>query len=312
MDIAYLLMLQNFRNGAGGILADFFVKMTFFGERSTIYVILAIFYWCISKEVGTYLLMGWNSNRLLNGLVKITACVYRPWIRDARIVPYGNMINTAGGYSFPSGHTMNGGSLFCGIAVRRESSALLRVAAFCFALLIGLSRNYVGVHTPQDVIVGLALCTLVMYLVQKLLDWVDRNPKMDIKVALVGMAVALIMAIYATFKPYPVDYDAEGKILVEGAKMAKDAYKSIGYFTGFLTGWVLERRYVNFNTDVSLEEKLERLVAGLIGLYIVSLVISPLFKNNLPGIAGTVTYNFLEMFYVTFLFPSIMVRFRKR
>ena len=31
MDINILLALQNFRNGAGSIFADFFVKMTFLG-----------------------------------------------------------------------------------------------------------------------------------------------------------------------------------------------------------------------------------------------------------------------------------------
>ncbi|MCR5732531.1 MAG: phosphatase PAP2 family protein [Sphaerochaetaceae bacterium] len=311
MDIACLLMLQEFRNGIGGIFADFFAKMTFLGERSTIYVILAVLYWCVNKELGTYLLMGWNSNRLLNSFAKVTACVYRPWIRDARIVPYGNMINTATGYSFPSGHTMNGGSLFLGLAVRREFSKLLRISAFCFALLIGLSRNYLGVHTPQDVIVGLALSALVMYLTQKLLEWVEKNPESDIKVAMIGIAVAIIIAIYAALKPYPIGYDSQGKILVEGIKMAKDTFKAVGYLTSFLVGWLLERRYVRFTTDIPFKERLERLVVGLLGLYFVSLIISPVFKSNLPGIAGTVIYNFIEMFYVTFLFPFIMVHFRK-
>lgn len=27
---------------------------------------------------------------LLNGFLKLTCCVYRPWIRDARIEPFGD------------------------------------------------------------------------------------------------------------------------------------------------------------------------------------------------------------------------------
>ena len=107
MDIQILLFLQEFREGAGAFLADFMAKMTFLGEINSAIVIMAIVYWCFSKETGAYLLMGWAGNRLLNGVLKVTACVYRPWIRDARIVPYGNAITTATGYSFPSGHTMN-------------------------------------------------------------------------------------------------------------------------------------------------------------------------------------------------------------
>ena len=78
MDINILLALQDFRNGAGAVLAEFMKKMTFLGELNTALVLLAILYWCVQKELGTYLMMGWCGNRLLNGALKVTACVYRP------------------------------------------------------------------------------------------------------------------------------------------------------------------------------------------------------------------------------------------
>lgn len=117
MDMNILLALQDFRNGAGSFLTDFFVKMTFLGELNTVIVIMALIYWSVSKELGTYLLMGWSGNRLVNGAMKVTACAYRPWIRDARILPYGNSMTTATGYSFPSGHTMNAATV-CSAAAR--------------------------------------------------------------------------------------------------------------------------------------------------------------------------------------------------
>ncbi|MBQ3319046.1 MAG: hypothetical protein IJG75_00830, partial [Spirochaetia bacterium] len=67
MDIDILLALQQFRNGIGGCLAEFMTKMTFFGELSTTPVLLAIVYWCINKEYGSYLMVGWAGNRLING-----------------------------------------------------------------------------------------------------------------------------------------------------------------------------------------------------------------------------------------------------
>ena len=51
MDISVLLGLQDFRNGAGGFLAEFLKKMTFLGEINTILVILAVIYWCVHKEL---------------------------------------------------------------------------------------------------------------------------------------------------------------------------------------------------------------------------------------------------------------------
>lgn len=74
-----------------------------------------------------------------------------------------------GGYSFPSGHAMNG--LVCyGILIylinryvnnqfiRRGLSAFLTISIF----IIGSSRIYVGVHYPTDIIGGWAIGTVVL------------------------------------------------------------------------------------------------------------------------------------------------------
>ncbi len=103
MDINYLLALQDFRNGPGACLAGFFTKMTFLGEVTSVIVIMAIIYWCLNKELGTYFILGWGGNRFVNSFLKVTLCAYRPWIRDGRIIPYGDAMTTATGYSFPSG-----------------------------------------------------------------------------------------------------------------------------------------------------------------------------------------------------------------
>ncbi len=36
--------------------------MQMFGEMNTVLIIMAVIYWCISKEFGRYLLMGWREN----------------------------------------------------------------------------------------------------------------------------------------------------------------------------------------------------------------------------------------------------------
>ena len=134
MDIDILLLLQEFRNGVGACLMRFMSQMTFLGEMNTVLVIMAIIYWCVSKDYGRYFLMGWNGNRIVNGLLKVTACAYRPWIRDARIIPDSEAIVTATGYSFPSGHTMNAASLFGGVKNYPKSSVSYSVLFLCLLL----------------------------------------------------------------------------------------------------------------------------------------------------------------------------------
>ena len=303
MDINILLGLQEFRNGAGAFLADFLLKMTYFGELNTVLVIMAVIYWCVSKDVGTYLLMGWSGNRILNGALKVTVCAYRPWIRDARILPYGDSINTATGYSFPSGHTMNASTVYGGGAVRKDLPGILRIVLGVMVALVAFSRIYLGVHTPQDILVGAVCGTLVMWLTLKLMQWVKAHPEKDLLILFIGIALAICVAVYAGVKPYPELLDAEGKLVVDGHKMANDTFKGVGWCSAFLIGWILERRFVSFSTDIPMVKRVSRVTVGLLFYYIISLILMPLVKGWIPGAAGTITSCFIQMFYVSFVFP---------
>ena len=309
MDIDILLFLQQFRNGAGAVFTDFFLKMSYIGEMTVVLAVIAEIYWCVNKDFGNFFLMGWSGNRIVNGLLKVTACVYRPWIRDARIIPDSEALAAATGYSFPSGHSMNAASLYGGGAIRKELPRALRIALGLIAALIALSRNFLGVHTPQDILVGLAAGLLVMWLTGKLMKWVETHPEKDIWIMCIGIGIAAAVAVFAALKNYPEDMDAAGKLLVDGRKMANDTYKGVGWAIGYLAGWVLERRFIGFSTDVPMMTRVTRFVAGLLGFYAVTLILLPLVKSWIPGPAGTVSSCFIQMFYVSFLFPWCIKHF---
>lgn len=150
-----------------------------------------------------------------------------------------------------------------------------------------------------------------MLLTGKLLAWLESNPEKDVLIAVIGVVIAIAAAIFSAVKPYPVDYDANGKILVDGLKMANDTFKAVGWMAAFMVGWVLERRFVKFTTDVTMQERFLRLVGGLLGYYVIALVINPMIKAALPGFAGTITTCFLQMFFIVFIVPFVISRFGK-
>ena len=306
MDIDILLALQEFRNGIGSCLTSFMSKMSFIGEMNTVLGIIALIYWGVNKNYGKYFLMGWSGNRIVNGLLKVTACAYRPWIRDARIVPDSGALATATGYSFPSGHSMNAASLYGGGTIRKEFSKSLRIVLGIILVLIAFSRNFLGVHTPQDVLVGAGVGVLVMWLTIRLIEWVEKHPGKDLLVMGVGIAISVGVAVFAAVKSYPVDYNEAGELLVDGAKMASDTFKGVGWCIGFFVGWVLEKRYIDFSTDVPMMTRITRLTIGMLGFYIVSLVLVPVIKNCISGVGGTIISCFIQMFFVVFLFPLCM------
>ena len=312
MDIDILLLLQQFRNGVGGIFADFLSKMTHLADSKTVLVIMAVIYWGMSKKFGTFLLMGWSANRLVNGFLKITVCAYRPWIRDARIVPFGNSINTATGYSFPSGHSTNAASIYGGGMLWRNFSRMLRILCGAIVVIVPISRLYLGVHTPQDVLCGIGIGLVTMWLTLKMMRQLEKHPEKDWIVLVSGIMLAAALGVYAALKPYPADYDANGKLLVDGMKMAKDTFKCVGWVSGFLAGWILERRLIGFSTDIPGGKKATRIVAGLLGYYVVSLILVPPVKKWFTGSLDTILSCFIQIFYIVFLFPLIFNSLEKR
>lgn len=111
-------------------------------------------------------------------------------------------------------------------------------------VLIGFSRSYFGVHTPQDVAVSIVLGVLTLFAAYRIMAMLDKYPKWDVRVLLGGVILSLLLVLYAAVKSYPMDYDEAGMLIVDPAKMAADSYKNAGVALGFFLGWFLDRRVI--------------------------------------------------------------------
>lgn len=299
MDIEYLLLLQRFREATGGFPDGFMELVTKLGEASIVTLLVAAVYWCFDKREGIYLMLTFYYNRVINGFLKITACVYRPWIRDSRVVPVPGAMADATGYSFPSGHSANASSFFGGLAMKKKRNKIIRILLIVLVLLIGFSRNYLGVHTPQDVIVSIVLAAALLFAFRALLDWVDKNPDKDRIVLAVGAVICAVLIAYASLKSYPVDYDSAGEMIVDPKKMSVDAFKNAGMGLGFILGWFLERRFIRFESDGKLYIKVIR-YAVCAGIYLLlKEFAAPLISELIPGGPGKACEQFVLILYIT-------------
>ena len=67
-------------------------------------VIPVVVYWTMDKRKGLYTLASFYLCIGINAIVKLTACIYRPWIRDAGVLPAGDAITTASSLCFTVWH----------------------------------------------------------------------------------------------------------------------------------------------------------------------------------------------------------------
>ena len=243
MDMTYLLWLQDFRMSINDALTPFVNNLSTFAV--TYIVLLPVFvYWCLDKKKGMFILFSWKLSQTINAVLKLTACIYRPWIRDSRIIPANNAIARSGGYSFPSGHTMMCTPIYGGLAAITKNKALRYFLVFMI-LLTMISRNYLGVHTPQDVLVGFVFGLLAIWIGQKVFAYLETHPEKDVLFMVFAVLAGAGTLIYVTYKPYPLDY-VDGKLLVDPSKMTIDSWGDAGGFAVFGILWYIESRYIKF------------------------------------------------------------------
>ena len=307
MDITYLLWLQDFRNSINGVLDPFMEWISLFGVR-TLLIFPVFVYWCLNKRKGLFILFAWKISQTLNAIVKLTACIYRPWVRDPRIIPAGDAIKTAGGYSFPSGHTMMVTPIYGGLAAITRNKAL-RILWVALILLTMFSRNYLGVHTPQDVIVGCVLGVLSLYIAHWALNYIDRHPEKDGLVMLISCLAGILTLVYVTYKPYHVDYTADGKLLVDPVAMQIDSWGDAGGFASFAIAWYIESRFVKFEATGFNVKGVILCVIGMIPLYWMIWSLGGIMSGIFGPHVGKLASKTVMMFYIMVVWPIVIKLF---
>ena len=306
MDITYLLWLQDFRLSINDALTPFVNQLSFFAISYI--VLLPVFvYWCLDKKKGLFILFAWKFSQTINAVLKLTACIYRPWIRDARIIPANNAIATAGGYSFPSGHTMMCTPIYGGLAVITKNKAL-RWFWVALILLTMLSRNYLGVHTPQDVVVGFVFGLLAVYIAQKVFAYLDKHPEKDVIFMIFAVLAGVGTLIYVTYKPYPMDY-VDGKLLVDPVKMQIDSWGDAGGFAVFGVLWYIESRFIKFEATGWNAKGIILCVIGLIPLGWALANLDGIIMGAIGAHIGRLVSQIIMLTYIVIVWPLVIKLF---
>ena len=302
MEIDFLLALQGLREAAPDAVNQLFLLLSSFVVGPLPVLITAIVYWCVSKRAGYFIASGYLACSCTNQLVKKIACINRPWILDARVVPDATALPDATGYSFPSGHTACATGFFGAIAVWLRSHKPVVVLCVALIVLTGFSRCWLGCHCPKDVLVAWLLSAAVIVAMCCAAKLVHKHPSWDIPLAAAVFALSALVLVFLELKPYPLEYTAAGALLVDPFEMKTDCYKNMGGLMAMSIAWPLERRLIRFSEGGSVPV---RIVRGAVGAVLVALLYAWLFPVLLKPLLGVQIYAFLRYFVLIIMLVAV-------
>lgn len=206
--------------------------------------IIGITYWCINKEKGEKMWYSILTSLCINGVLKSLFNFKRPFEYEEKEhlqkLKESSLNDSATGSSFPSGHSQNAGALYTSLMLNFNYK-WMKIICISLMVLIPISRLYLGVHFPSDVITGLLIGIIIASLGYFIIN------KFYNKRLIIYFITLLI------FTPFVCLKSAED-----------DLIKSYALLLGFSFGTLIEHKFINFSTDIPLIKKFIRFLIGFL------------------------------------------------
>ena len=229
--------------------------ITELGNEIPFMVISIVLFWCISKQVGYFMLTSGFVGTITTQWMKLIFRISRPWVQDSEFTIVEEARAGADGYSFPSGHTQSAASTL-GVPAVSVKKRWLSIILWVFYALVGISRMYLGVHTPLDVGVSVGIGLLLIILMRPVFRS-GNSKKMYILLAILTL-IAIAYVIYTNVYPVPADVEAEN--LESGVK---NGYTLLGAILGMFAAFLIDDHYVHFSVEGSIPAQIVKCVVGL-------------------------------------------------
>lgn len=267
----FLIFLQSFSTPLLDNIFLFISSLT--GEVVYIAVICAI-YWCVNKNKGIIAAVTLVFSFSLNTVLKNIFAVPRPYTYSAvRQID----TSTGYGYSFPSAHAQLS-TTFAGLGMMNMRKKIMHASGILLIVLTGLSRMYLGVHTPLDIAAGYLLGTAVIFISRILFNHEEHK----------NAAAIILFIVNAVLLIFIKD---------------RDMISITALFAGCIAGLLLEERFIRFDVTGSRKEKIIRYIMGIVVLFAVKYA-SGFMGKRISYVSVGLT--------ITFIVPMISAVIKKR
>lgn len=290
-----LRILLFFQRLASPFLDLIMNMITVAGEMMIPVLVILIIYWCMDKKKGLVTAMSLLTALMTTQIIKAIVRYPRPFMMYPDLIK-GERISTATGYSFPSGHSTTASSFYGSVAMLFRSRAV-RIISILLIIAVPVSRLYLGVHWPMDVIGGTAIgLASAMFLVPVFCTVYDDEKAFLRLTMIYGSIMLIVSLVTAILLDRGADERAFADLSANGAVAA-----------GVLIGAFLERKHIRFSTAGTVGMKALRFILGLV---VTCAVTALMMILPLPRFTGHFVAFTMAGLVITFIYPAIAVRLR--
>ena len=248
----FLYLLEDLRVP---VLNEFMLAITYLGDEIAFLVVALVLMWCADKRTGYYILAVGFLGTIANQFMKLWFRIPRPWVLDKNFTILEQAREGASGYSFPSGHTQSSVGTFGAIAYTTKHK-VLRWVCMAIVILVPFSRMYIGVHTPLDVGVAIAMAGALVFGLKPVI--LGKNERVFPAFLGIMVAVSVAFLCFVEFYPFPADIDPHNM-----ASGLKNAYTLLGSLLGLVVVYVVDTKRLHFPTKAVWWAQVFKVLIGL-------------------------------------------------
>lgn len=281
-------------------LDHFFRYVSYLGESSIIIPFICIIFWCFNKKLAYKSLFAFFISGYIAQGFKVLFRIPRPWIIDSSFSPVESALETATGYSFPSGHTQSCSSILITFATNIKKKWFSIIMYFLIFLLM-FSRMYLGVHTPLDVVTAFIISLITVVILNYISSNYELPENIELSLLIVSIFLSAGICLYALLLVY---------WNISTIELVEDSIILAFSMFGFSIGAYIEDNYINFGTQcLNIFHQLIKIILGLLGIAIIFYIFSLL---NIPHVLRSSIRNFMICIWATCIFPIFIKFIQKR
>lgn len=245
-ELDLIVLLQNTLPWLRTIMQFF----TTIGEPFVYILVMLILIWCVDYRFGVKYATLILCSSFINSFSKILIRAPRPYFIDDRI----HVSHLEDGYGMPSGHAQNSTVALITLS-NYKNMTRFRIAFIAVIILIGLSRVYLGYHSPIQVLAGWIMGVCVIGIVYKFENPQGSSRLERIKTMSIKIKTLIILLLWLVSMTYLI-------ACVNDVQMKIDYASKISIYMGTLIGiqWGSKRLSTRINA-IQLDHRMGKLLA---------------------------------------------------